>query len=60
MRALPRSTSLRLPVKSPRSASPGLTFWDRTFLKSIYSTEQRSVLQRREIAQEMVRAISVH
>jgi hypothetical protein len=38
-------------------ASPGLTDWDRAFLKSIYATEQRSILQRSEIARQMVHTI---
>lgn len=51
-------TILRLFDKAPQAASPGLTDWDRAFLKSMYSTEQKSVLQRGEIAEEMVREIS--
>ena len=51
-------TILTLFDKSPEAASPGMTDWDRAFLKSMYSTEQKSVLQRSEMALEMVRDIS--
>jgi hypothetical protein len=51
-------TILGLFDKDPRTASPGLTDWDRAFLKSLYFTEQQTVIQRREIAQDMVRAVS--
>jgi hypothetical protein len=47
-------TILTLFDKAPGAASPGLTDWDRAFLKSVYKTEQRSILQRNEIARDMV------
>jgi hypothetical protein len=39
------------------AAPAGMTDWDRTFLKSLYATEQTSKLQRGEIARSMVRDI---
>jgi hypothetical protein len=52
------STILTLFDTDPRAASAGLTDWDRAFLKSIYAAEQKSVLARSAIAQEMVREIA--
>ena len=51
-------TILTLFDKAPDGASPGMTDWDRSFLKSMYSTEQKSVLQRSEMALQMVHDIS--
>jgi hypothetical protein len=42
---------------APEAASPGLTQWDQTFLKSVYSTTPKSILQRSAIAHDMVDAI---
>jgi hypothetical protein len=42
----------------PQAANAGLTDWDRAFLKAVYSSEQKSILQRSEIARGMVRAMS--
>jgi hypothetical protein len=50
-------TILRLFGAAPRTAPAGLTDWDEAFLKSLYATEQRSTLQRRQIARDMVRQI---
>jgi hypothetical protein len=44
--------------RGPQAAESGMTDWDRAFLKSIYSTEQRSILQRSEIAVHMVHAMA--
>jgi hypothetical protein len=52
------STILTLFDTSPQAASAGLTDWDRAFLKSMYAAEQKSVLARSAIAQEMVREIA--
>jgi hypothetical protein len=42
----------------PQAAPPGMTDWDRAFLKSVYATEQKSILQRSNITQNMVRTIA--
>jgi hypothetical protein len=44
--------------KAPQEASPGMTEWDQAFLKSVYATEQKSVVQRSQIALGMVRDIA--
>jgi hypothetical protein len=51
-------TILTLFDADPKTASAGLTEWDQAFLKSIYAAEQKSVLERSAIAQEMVRDIA--
>jgi hypothetical protein len=51
-------TILTLFDKAPEQASMGLTEWDQTFLKSFYASEQKSVLQRSAIAQDMVSRIA--
>jgi hypothetical protein len=51
-------TILTLFDKDPQAASAGLTEWDRAFLKSFYSSEQRSVLQRSLISHDMAREIA--
>jgi hypothetical protein len=48
-------TILTLFDKDPTTASPGMTRWDQAFLKSLYSTEQKSVMQRELMAREMLR-----
>src|SRR4029077_6117110 len=42
----------------PEATSAGMTDWDRAFLKSCYSTQQKLVLQRSEIARGMVDSIA--
>jgi hypothetical protein len=49
---------LTLFERAPQAASAGLTDWDRAFLRALYKTEHKSILQRREIALEMVRAMA--
>ena len=44
--------------KAPEAASAGLTDWDQAFLKSFYSSEQKSVEARSSIAHSMVREIA--
>jgi hypothetical protein len=44
--------------RTPQAAPPGITDWDRAFLKSVYATEQRSILQRSAIAGRMVQTIA--
>lgn len=44
--------------KGAQAASPGLTPWDQAFLKSVYSTEAKSTLQRSAIAHSMVDTIA--
>jgi hypothetical protein len=50
-------TILKLFDGAPEDALAGISDWDRAFLKSLYSTEQKSKLQRALIAQEMVREL---
>jgi hypothetical protein len=40
--------------QDPKTAEAGMTDWDRSFLKAVYSTEQKSVKQRSQIAQAML------
>lgn len=47
-------TILKLFDGSPQTAPTGLTNWDEAFLKSVYSTDPASKLQRGQIALEMV------
>lgn len=51
-------TILTLFDKGPQASSAGMTDWDRSFLKSIYETEQKSILQRTEIARSMIHQIA--
>ena len=51
-------TILKLFDGAPQSAPAGMSDWDRAFLKSLYSTEQTSKLQRSQIARSMVREIA--
>jgi hypothetical protein len=51
-------TILTLFDKAAQTPSAGLTEWDRAFLKSVYSTEQKSVLLRSQIASTMVDEIT--
>jgi hypothetical protein len=51
-------TILTLFDGAPKAAPTGMTAWDQTFLKSLYATEQKSKLQRSEIARSMVREIA--
>jgi hypothetical protein len=51
-------TILTLFDKDPETASAGLTDWDQAFLKSVYSTEQKSVVARSLIANDMFRTLA--
>jgi hypothetical protein len=51
-------TILMLFNGAPEAAPTGMTDWDQTFLKSLYATEQKSKLQRSQIARSMVREIA--
>jgi hypothetical protein len=51
-------TILTLFNAAPQAAPIGMTDWDQTFLKSLYATEQKSKLQRSQIARQMVREIA--
>ena len=51
-------TILKLFGGVPQAAPTGMTDWDQTFLKSLYATEQKSKLQRSQIARQMVREIA--
>jgi hypothetical protein len=51
-------TILTLFNGTPAAAPLGMTEWDQTFLKSLYATEQKSKLQRSQIARQMVREIA--
>jgi hypothetical protein len=48
------TTILTLFSGTPAAAPAGMTDWDQTFLKSLYATEQKSKLQRSQIAHRMV------
>jgi hypothetical protein len=50
-------TILKLFDGAPQAAPTGMTEWDQAFLKSLYATEQKSKLQRSQVAQAMVREI---
>ncbi|HEY6455042.1 MAG TPA: hypothetical protein VIY90_07110 [Steroidobacteraceae bacterium] len=39
---------------APQAAPAGMTDWDKAFLKSLYSTDQKSTLQRSQIAHQLV------
>ncbi len=49
---------LKLFDAAPQTAPAGATDWDLAFLKSLYTTEQKSKLQRRLIANGMVRDLA--
>ncbi len=51
-------TILKLFDGAPQAAPTGMTDWDQSFLKGLYTTEQRSTLQRGQIARAMTRAIA--
>jgi hypothetical protein len=51
-------TILTLFSGAPGAAPTGMTDWDQTFLKSVYATDQRSRLQRSQIAHQMVHEIA--
>jgi|SRR5665213_1195218 len=51
-------TILTLFNAEPEAAPTGLTDWDKAFLKSLYATEQKSKLQRSQIARQMVREMT--
>jgi hypothetical protein len=51
-------TILTLFSADPKAAPTGMTDWDQTFLKSLYATEQKSKLQRSQIAHQMVHEIA--
>jgi hypothetical protein len=51
-------TILRLFDGAPGQAPAGMSDWDRAFLKSLYATEQKSKLQRSQIAHEIVREVA--
>ncbi len=50
-------TILKLFEGAPQAAPEGLTEWDQAFLKSLYSTDQRTKTQRDHIANGVVREI---
>jgi hypothetical protein len=51
-------TILTLFDKDPKSVEAGLTDWDRSFLKALYATEAKSVKQRSQIAEAMLRDLA--
>ena len=51
-------TILTLFSEGLQTARPGMSNWDREFLKSLYATDQKTVMQRSHIALQMVRAIA--
>jgi hypothetical protein len=50
-------TILQLFNGAPQSAPAGVTAWDQAYLKSLYTTEQKSKIQRALIAKGMMREI---
>ena len=50
-------TILKLFGESNQATSPGMSDWDRAFLKSLYETDQRLRMQRQEVANTMVRQL---
>jgi hypothetical protein len=50
-------TILKLFDGAPQTAPAGISDWDQAFLKSLYATEQRSKLQRNQIARSIVSEI---
>jgi hypothetical protein len=50
-------TILNLFNDGPKTSPPGMSDWDQAYLKSLYTTEQNSKLQRTLIAHEMVREV---
>jgi len=51
-------TILKLFDGAPQSAPSGMTPWDQAFLRSLYAADQKSVLQRSQIASAMARDIA--
>jgi hypothetical protein len=49
---------LKLSDGGSQYASSGFTEWDQAFLTSVYATDQRSRLQRHQIARRMVRELA--
>jgi hypothetical protein len=47
-------TILTLFYGTPKAAPAGMSEWDQTFLRSLYTTAQKSMLQRSAIAHQMV------
>jgi hypothetical protein len=52
------ATILRLFESAPQQAPAGLTNWDQVFLRSLYASDQKSKLQRSQIAHQMVHDIA--
>jgi hypothetical protein len=50
-------TILTLFDEAPQAAPAGMSSWDQSFLKALYTVEQKSKMQRDLIAREMVREI---
>ena len=51
-------TILTLFNAAHEAAPSGLTDWDKAFLRALYATEQKSKLQRSQIARQMVREMA--
>jgi hypothetical protein len=51
-------TILKLFDGAPQAAPAAMTDWDQAFLKSLYATDQKSKLQRSQIAHQMVHDIA--
>jgi hypothetical protein len=52
------ATILSLFDAAPQAAPAGMSDWDQAYLKALYTTEQKSNLQRTLIVREMVREVS--
>ncbi len=51
-------TILTLFDAAPQGSPSGITDWDKAFLKSLYASEQKSKVQRSQIAHQMLREIA--
>jgi hypothetical protein len=51
-------TILKLFDGAPEAAPAGMSDWDQAFLKSLYATEQKSRLQRKDMARTIVRELA--
>ena len=51
-------TILKLFDGAPENAPAGMSDWDQAYLKSLYATQQKSRLQRKDMAQAIVREIA--
>jgi hypothetical protein len=58
LKGVPTILSLFAPHADAEPAPQAMTDWDRAYLKALYHTRQRSVFQRSEIAERVVRDVA--